>query len=65
MMSRKNYNEAIELMSKFDLEWEQRDIEQITRFLVDFFKQDNPRFDTERFIDAVNKRYRLEYPITI
>ena len=63
MMTRKQYWLAIDLMEQYDF----RDIEQITYFLIDFFKNDNPRFADWRFVDAVNKRYstKLESPVIV
>lgn len=56
MMSRKHYRAVAEIL------WTQRTeemrkaeyvVDDIAARLVSYFRADNPRFDTERFMDAV------------
>ena len=45
MMTRKDYVRAIELMKGKSVE----DYSLIANYLIEFFAQDNPRFDIEKF----------------
>ena len=45
MMTRKDYVRAIELMKGKSVE----DYSLIANYLIEFFAQDNPRFDVEKF----------------
>ena len=45
MMTRKDYVKAIELMKGKSVE----DYSLIANYLIEFFAQDNPRFDIEKF----------------
>ena len=45
MMTRKDYVRAIELMKGRSVE----DYSLIANYLIEFFAQDNPRFDVEKF----------------
>ena len=58
MMSRKNYTRAIELMEGLQLDYQ--DFQTVTRFLVEFFKEDNPLFNQDKFLTtAYDNRKRL------
>lgn len=52
MMTRKDYVEVANILNDFDKNDGMETIELIYRFAA-LFEKDNPRFDRQRFIDAV------------
>ena len=58
-MSRKHYEEIALILGRSNID--DGDIEN----LADYFKMDNPRFDKQRFINAINKHRRIANEIKL
>jgi len=55
MMTRKDYTKAAEMVRRMEKSYPNLDHYIVVDFLKEFFFQDNPRFDGERFERACNK----------
>jgi len=58
-MSRKHYEEIALILSASNIE------DKDMQALSDYFKMDNPRFDKQRFINAINKHRRIANEIKL
>lgn len=56
MLSKKHYQEIAKIINKVQKFYGYRPcIADISDYLSEYFKQDNPKFDKQRFIDACNR----------
>jgi hypothetical protein len=54
MMTRKDYVATAEILSNYALDLGQGAFEDLVNDFAELFESDNPRFDTDRFIEACN-----------
>lgn len=69
MLTRKYYNKIAEIIKSCDVVvvdgWDFISKDQLVAKLIEFFENDNPRFNRHRFRKAVNPEEVFAYPVNL